>query len=67
MMRLEWFEPNNMKLTQDKRHFLSAGYKYEMFFANVGKVKIWENTQHKFLGALIDRGLKFDEYVLPHF
>ena len=51
-------------LNQDKCHFLFSGHKYETFFVNVGETKIWESKQQKLLGALIDRDLKFDKYVL---
>ena len=33
-------------------------------FVNVGEAKTWERKQQKPLGILIDRDLKFDEYVL---
>ena len=33
-------------------------------FVNVGEAKIWESKRQKRLGILIDRDLKFDEYVL---
>ena len=51
-------------LNQDKCHFLFSGHKYEMLFVNVGETRIWESKQKKILGVLIDRDLKFDEYVL---
>ena len=38
---------------------------YETLFVNVGGTKIWEGKQQKLLGVLIDRDLKFDEYILP--
>ena len=44
-------------------HFLFSGDKYETF-VNLGETKIWESKQQKLLGVLIDRDLKFDEYVL---
>ena len=53
-----------MKLNQDKCHFLFSGHKYEALFVNVGATKIWESKQQKLLGILIDRDLKFDEYIL---
>ena len=53
-----------MKLSQDKWHFLFSRHKYETLFLNVGETKIWECKQQKRLGILIDRDLKFDEYVL---
>ena len=63
-LAIEWFESNYMMLNQDKCHFLISGHKYETLFVNVGETKIWENKQQKLLGVLIDRDLKFDEYVL---
>ena len=33
-------------------------------FVNVGETKIWKSKQQKLLGILIDRDLKFDEYIL---
>ena len=33
-------------------------------FANVGETKIRKSKQQKLLGILIDRDLKFDEYIL---
>ena len=63
-LAVEWFESNYMMLNQDKCHFLFSRHKYETLFVNVGKVKIWESKQQNIFGALIDRDLKFDEYVL---
>ena len=63
-LAVEWFESNYMMLNQDKCHFLFSGHKYETLFVNVGETKIWESKQPKLLGVLIDRDLKFDEYVL---
>ena len=63
-LAVEWFESNYMKLNQDKGNFLFSGNKYETLFVNVGETKIWENKKQKLLGILIDRDLKFDEYVL---
>ena len=51
-------------LNQDKCHFLFSGHKYETLFVNLGETKTWESKQQKLLGILIDRDLKFDEYVL---
>ena len=60
----EWFESNYMKLNQDKCHFLLSGHKHEMIWANIGQTKIWESRKQKLLGIIIDRDLRFDEYVL---
>ena len=61
---IEWFESNYIKLNWAKCHFLISGRKYDALFANVGEAKIWESSQPKPLGILIDRDLKVDEYVL---
>ena len=53
-----------MKLNQDKCHFLLSGHKHEVMFAKIGHSKIWENCTQKLLGIIIDRNLKFDEYIL---
>ena len=63
-LAMEWFESNDMKLNQDKCHFLISEHKYQTLFVNVGETKIWESNQQKPLGILIDRDLKYDEYVL---
>ena len=60
---IEWFESNYMMLNQDKCHFLFSEHKNETF-VNVGETKIWKSKQQKLFGVLIDRDLKFNEYVL---
>ena len=62
-LAIEWFESNYVMMNQDKCHFLFSGHKYETF-VNVGETKIWKSKQQKLFGDLIDRDLKFDEYVL---
>ena len=64
MLAIEWFESNYMKLNQDKCHFLLSGHKHEMIWANIGQTKIWEIRKQKLLGIIIDRNLRFDEYIL---
>ena len=64
VLAIEWFESNYMKLNQDKCHFLLSGHKHEVMFAKIGHSKIWENCTQKLLGIIIDRNLKFDEYIL---
>ena len=66
VLAIEWFELNYMMLTQDKCHFLFSGNKYETLFVNIEETKIWESKQQKLLGVLIDRDLKFNEYVFSH-
>ena len=60
---IEWFESNYIKLNQDKFHFLLSGHKHEVMFAKIGHSKIWGNCTQKLLGIIIDRNLKFDEYI----
>ena len=43
--------------------FLLPGHKHEVMFAKIGNSKIWENCTQKLLGIIIDRNLKFDEYI----
>ena len=38
---IEWFEKNNMKLSQDKCHLLVTPYDNENVFAYIGNGKIW--------------------------
>ena len=45
------------------QYLLIAGHKFEKLFTQIGEVKIWESSKQKLLGVLIDRNLKFDEYV----
>ena len=64
MLAIEWFGSNYMKSNQDKYHFLLSGHKHEKIWANVGQSKIWESRKQKLLGIIIDRNLRFHEYVL---
>ena len=64
MLAIEWFESNYMKLNQDKCHFLLSGHKFEATFSKIGYSKIWENCTQGLVGIIIDRNLKFDEYIL---
>ena len=64
MLAIEWFESNYMKLNQDKCHFLLFGHKHEAMFTKIGHSKIWESCAQKFLEIIIDRNLKFAEYIL---
>ena len=63
ILAIESFESNYMKLNQDKCHFLLSGHKHEVMFAKIGHSKIWGNCMQKLLGIIIDRNLKFDEYI----
>ena len=64
MLTIEWFESNYVKLNKDKFNFLLSGHKQEVMFAKIRHSKIWENSTQKLLGIIIDRNLKFDEYIL---
>ena len=64
MLAIEWFESNYMKLNCDKCHLLLSGYKHEVMWANIGQSQIWESKEQKLLGVIIDRDIKFDEYIL---
>ena len=64
MLAIEWFESNYMRLNQGNCHFLLSGHNHEMVWTNIGKTKIWEIRKQKLLGIIIDRNLRFDEYVL---
>ena len=35
-----------------------------MIWANIGQTKIWESKKQRLSGIIIDRILRFDEYVL---
>ena len=50
-----------MKLNQDNCHFLLSGHKHEVMFAKIGHSNIWD--AQKLLGIMINRNLKFDEYI----
>ena len=64
MLAIEWFESNYMKLNQGKCHFLLSGHKHAMIWANIGLTKIWESRKQKLSGIIIDKNLRFEEYVL---
>ena len=38
--------------------------KRELLWANIGRSKNWESEKQKLLGIVIDRNLRFDEYIL---
>ena len=55
LLAIEWFESNYMNLNKGTCHFIISGYKHEIMFANIGKSRIWEKGQQKFLGVTIDK------------
>ena len=58
-----WFEANYMKLNPDKCHFLFAGNTPELLWAKVGVERIWESSQEKLLGLVIDKNLNFNSHL----
>ena len=52
-----------MKLNTDKCHLLTSGSKYEHFWVQIGKDRIWEDNEVKLLGITIDNSLKFDTHI----
>ena len=44
-LAIELVENNNMKLNQNKYHFLVSGYENENVWANIGNVKIWGSNK----------------------
>ena len=56
-----------MELNNDKCRLLLSGYKHEVMWANIGQSQTWESKVLKLLGVIIDRYMKFNEYILiPH-
>ena len=53
-----------MKLNEEKCHLLISEHKHELSWANIRRSKIWESEKQKLLGIVIDRNLRFDEYIL---
>ena len=60
-LAIEWFESSYMKLNQGKCHLLVSGYKHENIWAQIGEVKIWENSEKIIRGCNSD--LSFNEDV----
>ena len=58
-----WFEDNFMKLNEDKCHFLISGDINEHLFAKVGDELIWESSEEKLLGIIIDKHLNFNSHL----
>ena len=63
----EWFErfeANYMKLNEEKYKLFISGNKHKLLYANIERSKIRESEKQKLLGILIERNLRFDEYIL---
>ena len=58
-----WFENNFMKLNEDKCHFLVSGNIHEHLWIKVGSELIWESSEEKLLGMIIDKNLNFDTHL----
>ena len=52
-LAINWFQNNYMKLNTDKCHLLISGSRYEHFWAQIGKDKIWEGGEVKLLGIIL--------------
>ena len=65
LLAIERFQAIYMKISKEKCHLLISGDKDELLWANIGRSKTWENEKQKLLGIVIDRNLRFDEYILP--
>ena len=59
LLAIEWFQGNCIKLNVEKCHLLIPGHKHELFWANIGRSKIWESEKQKPLGIVIDWNLRF--------
>jgi hypothetical protein len=63
---IDWFAANFMILNQEKCHFLISGPEtsVQQMHVAVGEEVIWESSQEKLLGVLLDKLLKFHEHVI---
>ena len=59
----QWFTNNHMKMNPNKCHLIVAGHKWEMIWANIGEIKIWEENSVKLLGVTTDNKLRFDAHL----
>ena len=64
LLAIEWFQANYMKLNDEKCHLFISGHKRRLLWANIGRSKIWESGKQELLGIMIDRNIRFDEYIL---
>ena len=60
---ITWLEKNCKKLNTEKCHFIVSGTKYRQVWVKIGKDKIWESNNVRFLGVHIDSELKLDEHI----
>ena len=51
-------------MTNATRHSPLSSYKHEPMCSNTGQSQIWEGTEQKLLGIIIDKNMIFDKYIL---
>ena len=61
---IDWFETNNLKLNEDKCHFLVSGHKYENVCVKIEDEKILESAKQKLRGMEVGKNLNFDDDVI---
>ena len=52
-----------MKMNPDNCHLLVARHKWELVWATIDDIKIWEEESVKLLGVTIDNKLRFDDHL----
>ena len=68
VLAIEWFESNYMNWIKiNVTFYYLVTSMNEVMFTKIGHSKIWENCTQKLLGTIIDRNLKFDEYILTQY
>ena len=60
---LTWFEVNYMKLNEGKCHFMLSGNTPEVLWTKVGEKVIWESSDEKLLGLVMDKKLSFNRHL----
>ena len=58
-----WFPENQMKLNEDKCHFILFGASKERANIHVGEAQIKESDEEKLLGITLDKKLSFKNHV----
>ena len=62
-LAIAWFEMNYMKLNTDKYHLLILGNTNEQMWAKLDRDMVWDRTDVKPLGIILDNYVKFDKHV----
>ena len=52
------------KLNERKYNLFISGHMHELLWANIWRSKTWKSEKQKLLRIVIDRNLRFDEYIL---